>query len=168
MSNELTPREEPTEPADTDRNLLASLPQSVRTYLKPIDREFTDPIYGYDFEFSHYELDQSYIPPSELRRARELIAPLVRGCDKRTALIELTRLKMTTVSKAESQEDLNMRLAVYAEELTAYPTDCVVQACRKWTRMEKFFPAWAELKEILDRLARKRLALWRAVAEKSK
>jgi hypothetical protein len=71
-------------------------------------------------------------------------------------IAELGRLRALTISRDVGQ-DLTLVLAVYADEMMRYPADAVREVLRGWRG--KFWPAWAELADQLDRLVGPRLAL---------
>lgn len=54
---------------------------------------------------------------------------------------------MKTVSAKAAETDLDLTLEIYLHELQNFPGDVVRDALRRWAG--KFFPAWAELREIL-------------------
>ena len=69
---------------------------------------------------------------------------------------ELVALHLKTVSRKGTEIDLNLRLEVFLKELSAFPGDVVRDCLRHWP--DKFFPAWAELREAIaaDRRIRER------------
>lgn len=151
------------EPDEVDRSLQALLPPSLVQRLKPVNREFIDPVYGYDYEFIGYELSDGDIPESDRVSARLLVDEVCRPSEPIIIFRELARLRVLTKARAESSDDLESMASIYADEMASYPQDCVVWACRKWARMEKWWPSWSELKELLDRAAKKRFALERVL-----
>jgi len=144
-------------PTATDNALMASLPPSVAPMLVPVDREFYDEQYGYDFEFSHFDLVAPLSPDD--RRASLRIVDAALAPDLKTIFTELARLRMLTKARMESDASTEAMASVYAEEMNEYPPDVVRAACRGWSRREKWWPSWAELKSELDRHVRKRRAL---------
>lgn len=151
------------DPEEVDRSLQALLPLSLGQRLKPINREFIDPVYGYDYEFIGYELSDGDIPESDRASARLLVDEVCKPSEPVIIFKELARLRVLTKARAESSDDLESMASIYADEMASYPQDCIVWACRKWARMEKWWPSWSELKELLDRAAKKRFALERVL-----
>ena len=73
------------------------------------------------------------------------------------------RLKLRTKNRAQSEKELAFQIAIYADDLAEYPQDVVVGALRYWAKNEKWWPAWAELKALLDARVNRRLALIEAL-----
>ncbi|WP_085908297.1 hypothetical protein [Kiloniella majae] len=86
------------------------------------------------------------------------IAPLPRT----EVVRELVRLKAKTANKNMSDEDLRMQLEVYAEELQAYPADCVIHAL-KLAGSNEWFPTWSDLERILSPMVLVRKSILREV-----
>lgn len=74
---------------------------------------------------------------------------------------ELSRLGALCVSRHEGETTAELRAMAYAEELSRYPGDVVVYACRTWPTGPdgKWFPAWAELRTLCERRVERRRAL---------
>ncbi len=70
-------------------------------------------------------------------------------------------LKVLTVAKHMMAEDLALQIDTMASEMTEYPLDVARDACRAWARANKFFPSWAELRELCEDGVRFRRALAR-------
>lgn len=124
-----------------------------------IDR--TTEAFGFDVEFRGYR--QIDAPVADIDRALALVDDSLASASPQLIKAELARLRVTTKARAEGADDLRMTMAAYAEYLTEYPADVVVDALRWWARVEKWWPAWAELKELLDRRVLKRKALRKAL-----
>ena len=62
-----------------------------------------------------------------------------------TILQELTRLKLKTMARNMTTEELSLQLAVYTDELGQYPADIVVKVLRDWPKQSKWWPTWHEL-----------------------
>jgi len=147
------------DPAETDRALLASLPPSVASALRPTYRERIDPVYGFDSEFTGYAIVPADIPAADLMRSVQAVAPYMAPPDENLIKRELARLRVSTKARAESDDDLAMGFQVLAEECAEYPADVVVWALRNWARTEIFYPSLAEIRDRLQRGARRRAAL---------
>lgn len=142
----------------TDKALLRLLPPRLVSSLVSKNRERVDEVYGYEIEFVGYDFSEP-LDPDEREQALKLVEYALEPADARVILAELARLRALTKARAEDANDLEMLAHVYAEELSRYPGDVVRAALRSWTRREKWWPAWAELKAELDRMTRKREAL---------
>lgn len=159
MLNDLQTAMEADEPERTDKTLLALLPPLFVSSLAEKNREFVDPVYGYDFEFSHYE-PKFTLSPKDKIAAGKIIASTLRP-DQRVVVKELVRLRAMTKAKAESGIDMEIAIEAFTDELAKYPPDVVRASCRKYARMNTFWPSLAELVEMCDRLVRRRRALER-------
>jgi hypothetical protein len=60
-------------------------------------------------------------------------------------LKELTRLKLKTMARNITTEELSLQLAVYTDDLAQYPADIVVKVLRDWPKQNKWWPTWHEL-----------------------
>lgn len=149
------------EPARTDKAILASLPPSLASSLRERRREMIDPVYGFDSEFCGYEIGT--VSAEDLQAGQALVRAAIQRCDRQTVASELTRMRALTKARQLTDDDAAVTVAAYAEELSQYPADIVRAACRSWTRREPWWPSWAELKAELDRLARRRKALFAAL-----
>jgi hypothetical protein len=114
--------------------------------------------YGYETKFVGYSL-RSGADPTELATAIAIVEATLRPCPDAVVKKELLRLKLTTKSRTQSEDELVFQVAVYADELARYPEDVVVDALRYWGSREKWWPAWAELKSLLDDRCERRFAL---------
>ena len=72
----------------------------------------------------------------------------------------LTRLMTITAKRAGSEADVRSQLAVYAEELAAYPADVATAALNHaW----HWWPTWAELRERCERAVSRRRSILRII-----
>lgn len=58
---------------------------------------------------------------------------------------EVARVQIATKTRADSDDDMRARIAIYAEELSELPADAVRSGCRSWARNNVFAPSLAEL-----------------------
>lgn len=153
------------DPEELDRALDRSLPQCVTSCLKNRSSYVSDPVYGFSHSVAAYDViaDISREHERELRGAIALLENANQPSPPEHIVFELGRLRVQTKAKAEDSDNIEFILRVYAEDMRAYPADVVREACRKWARNEKFFPAWCELKTELDRMANKRMRLLAAL-----
>lgn len=146
------------EPHRVDNLLVASLPPSVGSALRQETRSWNDPIYGYDFEISGYSLRRQ--PPAEdLVTACEMVSWCCRAVEPNVVKMLLAELRVSTKSRAETEDDAALGYQVYADELARYPHDIACAAVRKLARTERFYPSLSELREQLTRESRRRRLL---------
>lgn len=154
------------DPQALDLAIVRSLPPSIGSALRAIHRDIIDPVYGWDTEFVGYELPRAGVVPAELMQARQMVGlhlkPAAGGLIKQ----ELARLRVSTKSRSESADDLVMGFQVMAEECSEYPADVVVWALRGWARSEVFYPSLSEIRDRLQRGARRRKALMAVLAHR--
>ncbi|WP_421784193.1 hypothetical protein [Kiloniella litopenaei] len=73
---------------------------------------------------------------------------------------ELLKLKVKTNSRNMDAASLELQLEVYADELTRFPADCVLQALQDAGR-QKWWPDWGTLESLLTPLQELRQRLLR-------
>jgi len=137
-------------PGAIDQALPAWLPPSIASRIEAVwrYRKLEGALAGADWSESYID-DYRLVEGASAAEAKvalaiveRLMAPAgARDCAKAVGL-----LKVKTKEKNLTQEDLALQIAVYADELTAYPIDAVRAACREWAATKPFFPAWAELR----------------------
>ena len=151
------------DPEKVDRALAASLPRSVASACQA---RWTDTIgaHGWDGQISRYEL-VTMPPERDLDAASAMIEATLKPAAAKVVKSELARLRATTISRNTEASDLALTFAAYADALTEYPADVVVDTCRYWGRNEKWWPALAELRSRMDRKFRRRKLLAAAIAE---
>lgn len=74
----------------------------------------------------------------------------------------LTELHHITARRNEDADSATLTMAAYIKRLLQYPGDIVRQTLQEWSG--KWFPTWAELKEILDARTAPRVAIRDAIA----
>lgn len=141
--------------------MVALLPSSVASAFK----EGTDSIYHFGLADTIYRYPRSLprVDRRDAEAALQIVALSLAPAPQAFVLKELTRLRLLTKSRPESEEDLMLLVAAYAEELGRYPADVVRDVCRKAAATERFWPAWAELKPRLDEAVKLRQALYSAI-----
>ncbi len=97
----------------------------------------------------------------DIRLALQAINQQCRPCGPDFALQQLALLRART--KARADESGHVTAAAYADWLAEFPADVAHAACEEWARGMVFWPAWAELQRICDRLVSKRIALRKAL-----
>lgn len=73
----------------------------------------------------------------------------------------LATMNATLVQSRQSEAETRLRVAAYVDRLAEYPADVVAAVLRAWPDNNKFWPAWFELREELERIARPRRELIR-------
>ncbi len=116
----------------------------------------------FETEFGGFDVGPG-APREDLRAGLAIVARTCAPGAPRIIGEELQRMRALTKSRAEPGVDANFQAVAMFNEMRGYPADVVVDACRKWSAAEKFFPSWAEVKDMLDRRMRERLALKRAI-----
>ena len=95
---------------------------------------------------------------------REGLAAIHRQCQPCGADFALTQLRLLKArTKARPDADQTLTAAAYGDWLAEYPQDVAKAACEEWARGMVFWPAWADLQRICDRLVSKRVAVRRAL-----
>jgi len=64
-------------------------------------------------------------------------------------------------SRQQSETEARLRMAAYVGRLAEYPADVVAKVLHAWPDNNKWWPAWCELREELERVARPRRELIR-------
>lgn len=97
------------------------------------------------------------------RRCMDQLAPLLTLVDQATVTRELVRLSLACIPRREDPDNGSMRAAVFLECLLPYPADVAIWACREWVNgppeIAKWFPSWAELRELCEGRVKRRRAL---------
>lgn len=127
--------------------------------------ERVQPIYGpdgYDERLLGYELRRP-VSPEDAEAAIAILREANKPADSAFIAKELTRMRLLTKARPQDDIDLEMMAAIYADEMSVYPADVVMAACRKWTAMETWWPSWAELKDQLEFRMRRRREMLEAL-----
>jgi hypothetical protein len=132
--------------------------------LRETAREFIDPVYGFDAEFTGYALANS-IPARDRHAALDGIGAALVQATPGFVRQELARLRASTKARPEAADEVAMRFQVLAEECQDYPPDIVRHALRGWAKREVFFPALAEIRDELQRASRRRRALLECITQ---
>ncbi len=148
-------------PLEIDNSLAAWLPSSVscrvsEQFYRPRIDGPSDPKRNY--EMLGWRLDDGW-DEADGRESLRLLEMLNACATPEDCQNELARLKVLTVARNLSHDDLLAQIAIYAGELSQYPLDVVRDACRSWAKSEKWWPSWAELREQCDDRAMKRRGL---------
>lgn len=141
---------------------MDSLPRSVKSSLEPIYETRSDPEYGWDQELVGYR-PRHKIPAEDRDTAIAILETANTPAPVKLVAREIARLRVMTKSRAGSETDDEIMAAAYLEELARYPADVVTDALRYWTRNEKWWPSWSELRDLLDFRVRRRARMLSAL-----
>lgn len=119
-------------------------------------RSRVDPDFGFDFEIVGYKFAGA--PKVDVERAIEMLELADQPCPTELATKAMAELSLRTKSRSQGQLDLTLTIRSFVDELAAYPSDVVIDACKSWSAMSKWFPSWCELKDLLDYRVKKRRA----------
>lgn len=140
-------------------------PATLPTSLKPLISYEASSITGSDGQFEGTKVVGCKIRPGataeDIRAALQAINGQCRPCGPTFAAEQLAFLRART--KARADDNGHLIAAAYTDWLAEYPKDVARGACEEWARGMVFWPAWADLQRICDRLVSKRLALRRAL-----
>ena len=89
-------------------------------------------------------------PRSKVMDVVRQIEPVPADRDK--VLPALYALWLSTKHEKMSEEDRNAMLTLYADGLAAYPAEAVDAIVAEMRETQKFWPAWMEIVERLDRI----------------
>lgn len=149
-------------PGEIEDGLRGWLPPSIASGIEAVwrSRPGSDPAVWDDAYISDYRLKVE-IGTKAAREALALVELLDQVAERREYAKALGCLKVLTVAKHMMAEDLALQIDTMASEMTEYPLDVARDACRAWARANKFFPSWAELRELCEDGVRFRRALAR-------
>lgn len=137
---------------------MALLPPSVLSSAREIWRDVARTDHQFEQAFHGYEI-VGQIPEADRLAALKVLETSMKPTPRELVAKELVRMRGLTKARAETAEDMQMIVAAFLDEIRDYPADVVVNACRRWARAEKWWPSWAELKDMLDFRMRRRRAL---------
>jgi hypothetical protein len=128
---------------------------------------YNDPDYGYTpihaRGFSPIEASLA-----DIEAGLAIVAEAMTPPDNKTLIAELTTLKLLTVSRNNSDDEMELVLRAYARELGRYPRDIVLAVIHKRARTEKWWPALAELLNAIEELTADRVDLHDALVAAKK
>lgn len=115
-----------------------------------------------DYELLGYELDDG-VPVADAETGRQLLGKLLEPAGADYAINHLAKVRLKTKAGAMSQQDLDLQIAAYVEEMARYPADVVRQTCRDAADKFTFWPSWHELREIAEGHVMKRTHILRGL-----
>ena len=95
--------------------------------------------------------------PEAIGAMRQRLDDASAPASHRQMEVWLVELDLIAPRKASSPVEDDLRMQAYLSRLSAYPADVVHEALL--TRTWRFFPSWAELKDVCDVLMKPRLAV---------
>ncbi len=137
---------------------MASLPPCLKSSLKEIRRDRIDPVYGLESIFIGWQI-VGHVEPDDLTAGQSMVAASMSPASREVIVSELTRLRVLTLGKNETEDRFRLMTRAYVEEMGKYPPDVVRAACRSWAKTGKFWPSWSELSGKLDAELRNRKSL---------
>ncbi|MCR9128441.1 MAG: hypothetical protein NXI12_02880 [Alphaproteobacteria bacterium] len=90
--------------------------------------------------------------------ARELRQQEAPAPDRELAGM-LATMNAALVTGRQSEAEARLRLGAYVQRLREWPRDVVAEVLHAWPDRNKYWPAWAELRAELERVARPRRTL---------
>lgn len=135
----------------SEEALRAWLPPSIVSAIKTVwrTRPGSAPEIWDDAYIGGYRLEGE-LDVEAAREALALLELLDQRAERREYGKALGRLKSVTGSRAATAEDLALQIDTMASEMTEYPLDVAREACRSSARVNRFFPSWAELRELCE------------------
>jgi hypothetical protein len=94
--------------------------------------------------------------PDGLQSASELINAVRHPLPIEDIIAALTNVRVLTISRASTSEDLDLTLAAFADALSEFPADIVRKALRDWPQSHKYWPTLAEIRASMEPLLRER------------
>ena len=108
---------------------------------------------------------------ADLDQALAAVEATLAPAPSRTLQIELAALDKRCVRRRESAEDELFRVGVWVADLQRYPADIAIAALRQWADQNDWWPPWAAIRALCERLVAPRQAaldrLRRALARRS-
>ncbi|MEQ8654399.1 MAG: hypothetical protein RIC87_18170 [Kiloniellales bacterium] len=149
------------EPKETDARLAAALPAPIKACLQKTHHP------GYEFKGFEIERLPSAQHLAAIREAIERHRFAMRPAPHDQLLPGLARLRVMTKARIDDDEEGTLRAAAYIEELQRWPADVALHVLVTQPRLDKWWPAWAELEERLELYARMRVKRLEALVELS-
>jgi hypothetical protein len=136
--------------------VMALLPPQLR--LRPVWR---DTEAGWDIPL-RYTVEGT---ETDRASAKVLLSNTMTPLPVKEIAKELTTLNALTKRRREDQGDTQLMIAAYTERLMPYPGESVIHVLRKWpeTKDGKWWPAWADLFELLEARCAERMLMLEAL-----
>ena len=134
----------------TDRNMEVSWPERLKTLLRSKAR------YDPDWEVRGYEPIEvtTEAGRAAVLSASQMLHKALDPAPTPVILKALARLKMITNQRNQDGDDARYQRAIYVEELSEFPSDVVIEACRKLGRHEDWFPPANKIRAACHELVR--------------
>lgn len=91
------------------------------------------------------------MPIPVLEAAIALVRQSLQPTDSASVKRAIAQLQGETFIPAGDGVDFKVRMTAFIVRLKPYPGDVITAACIEWADKNKFFPAWSELKPLLDK-----------------
>jgi hypothetical protein len=106
-------------------------------------------------------------PQTEIDAALALLDRACAPAPQRAIAAALAELALLAKARAEDGMDTTMRIAALVPLLAEFPGDVALTAIRRHRDGSKFFPSWAELRMTCQIIGSRRLAMRKALRERS-
>jgi hypothetical protein len=131
--------------------LIRSLPQPVASPIELKTKTVFSDEYGTDF-IDSYDINVSKLNDAEIEWWREYLTGVVEPGERMDILSELTKLKLVTASRAQSDEGMEAILAAYISDLQTYPIWVIRRACLACKKSSQWFPTIFDITKEADKL----------------
>jgi hypothetical protein len=152
------------DPTATARSLTAALPASFVAILDPIVHRTFPSTGEARREFLAWRLTGP-VPNQDRSQVLEIVQRTLIGMPRAELSKLLVALRVTTVTRAETPELVDLQLQVYADKLAEWPADVVRALLTRWPETSRFWPTWHECLTFMEPLTRKRRALLEVLSE---
>ncbi len=147
-------------------NIISHLPETISAALVKTWQDIYQERGGFDTRLKGFQFKGA--PKKDIAAAIEVLEAADQPCPSHIAAAAITALRLRTHARKEHADDLKALVTLYIDDASDYPADVVVNGCKKWAENSKWFPAWAELKIVLDEAAFERRAILKALEEWNK
>jgi len=139
-----------------DREAVNSLPPALASCLEEQ--------LGPEYDLIRYTInDAGKLTLETLNDGRTAILGLSKPAPDDMILRALLKLRSLTAWRGIGDADLDMTLEAFAEKLSEYPADAVIQALNEAPDKSKWFPTWFDLKTHISYLSQRRRLILEAI-----
>lgn len=118
--------------------------------------------HGFDTELVRCHFDGA--PDNDVQTALAILKAVNTPCSLKIAATAITTLRARTKARADDQDDQDTMLSIYASDVSVYPADIVVEACRSIGKEQIFFPSASEVIGACEWRVRKRRMMLDAIS----
>ena len=113
------------------------------------------PVTSPDFELIKFQI-RGAMDSEAVNQAIAILRGTLAPCHEAIALKAMHNLRTRCVATKADTEIADRKIALYLADLIRYPEDVVVAACLELGDKSRWFPAWADLYEALERRVKRR------------